>query len=149
MCEGADLDIPDVVTDRAHRIGNEYVDNLINVKCKRIIVRFTTFHHQTRFYRAKKKFKNGVKVKLDLTKKRHNLLTEANKYCDGGNVVKFCYKDVNCRPKVKWADKNEEDTFLSCVDDLLERKIESSFLCFVFINNTIDLIMSRLAFMSF
>ena len=77
-CEEADLDIPDVAIDRAHRIGNEYVDNSKNIKCKSIIVRFTTFHHRTPFYRAKKKFKKCEKVKLDLTKKRFNLLVEAN-----------------------------------------------------------------------
>ena len=56
MREEADLDIPDVVRDRAHRTGNGYVDNAKNVKCKSIIVNFTTFHHRARFYRVKKTF---------------------------------------------------------------------------------------------
>ena len=56
MYKEADLDILDVVIDRTYRMGNEYVDNLKNVKCKSIIVRFTTFRHQTRSYCAKKKF---------------------------------------------------------------------------------------------
>ena len=34
-------------------------------------------------------------------------------------------------------------------DDPLKRRIETSFLCFVLFSNTIDLIMSRLGFMSF
>lgn len=122
MCKEAKLDIPDVVIDRAHRIGNEYENNF-NVKCKSIIVRFTTFRHRTRFYRAKKKFKKGIKVKLDLTKKRHKLLVEANKYCEKSNLVKFCYADVNCRLKVKWVDENEEDTFFSSMDEILQMEI--------------------------
>ena len=52
-----DLEIPDVVIDSAYSAGNKYVDNSKNVKCKRIIVRFTKFRHRTRFYHAKKKFK--------------------------------------------------------------------------------------------
>ena len=56
MCEEADLDIPDVVRERGHRIGKGYVDNIKNIKCKSIIVNFTTVHHRTRFYRVKKKF---------------------------------------------------------------------------------------------
>ena len=67
--------------------------------------------------------KKCVKVKLDLTKKRHNLIVEANKYCDGGKMVKICHADVNCRLKVKWADENEEDTFFSCMDDLVQMTI--------------------------
>ena len=64
VCEEADLDIRDIVIDCAHRIGNEYVDNLTSVKCKRITVRFTTFRHQTWFYRAKKKLKMVSRLKL-------------------------------------------------------------------------------------
>ena len=81
--------ISHVVIDGANYIGNEYVDNSKNVKCKSIIVRFTTFRHQTRFYGAKKKFTKGVKVKLDLTKTHRNLLAEVNKYCNGSNIIKI------------------------------------------------------------
>ena len=122
MCKEAKLDIPEVVIDRAHRIGNEYENNS-KVKCKSIIVRFTTFRHRTCFYRAKKKFKKGVKVKIDLTKKRHSLLVEANKYCEKSRMVKFCYADVNCRLRVKWADEREDDTFFSSMEDILQMEI--------------------------
>ena len=120
MCEEADLDIPDVAIYRAHRIGNQHVGNSKNVKCKSIIVRFTTFRHRKRFYHAKKNVLKGSKIKLDLTKKRHNLQAEANKYCDGSIIVKFCCTDVNCRLKVKWAYEKEDGTFFSCMDDLIQ-----------------------------
>ena len=123
MCKEANIDIPDVVIDRAHRIGNVYEDHSRKVKCRSIIVRFTTFRHRTRFYRAKKKFKKGVKVKLDLTKKRHKLLIEANEYCEKSSTVKFCYADINCRLRVKWVDPNEDDTFFSSMDDILQMAI--------------------------
>ena len=38
-------------------------------------------------------------------------------------MVRSSYADVNCRLLVKWADKNEEDTFFSCMDDLAQMKI--------------------------
>ena len=66
MCKEGDLDIQDVI-GHAHCIGNEYEDNSKNVKCKSVIVHFTTFCHQSRFYCAKKKFKKEVKSRLNLT----------------------------------------------------------------------------------
>ena len=61
-------DIPDVVIDRAHRIGKGYTDKKSNLSCKSIIVPFTTFRHGTMLYRNRNKLKKA-KVKLDLTKK--------------------------------------------------------------------------------
>ena len=51
---------------------------------------------------AKKNMKNNVRVKLDPTKKRYNLLVSANKFVTNINSVKFCYAGINCRPKIKW-----------------------------------------------
>ena len=125
MCSEDDLHIPDTAVDCAQRIGKDHVDNSKTVRCKSMIVRFTTFRHQTRFYRSKKTFKKSIKLKLIVTKKRHNFLVEANKYCDGSNMVKLCYADVNCPLNVKKADRNEEDIyfFFSCMDDLLQMTI--------------------------
>ena len=36
-------EIPDVVIDRAHRLGRGYKDKTRNVRCKSIIVRFSAF----------------------------------------------------------------------------------------------------------
>ena len=66
-------DIPDVVIDRAHRIGKGYNDKKTNVRCKSIIVSFATFRHRTMFYRGRANLKNNVKLKLDLTKKIQDL----------------------------------------------------------------------------
>ena len=102
MCKEASVDIPDTVIDRAHRIGEVYFDNKRKKNCKSIIVRFTTFRHRTMVYRAKKNMKNNVRVKLDLTKKRSNLLVLANTFVANINInlVKFCYADIKCRPKI-------------------------------------------------
>ena len=72
------VDIPESIIDRAHRTGSRYLDASSNNCCKSIIICFTTFHHRTMFYRAKNKLKRGVRIKLDLTKSRYNLLKRAN-----------------------------------------------------------------------
>ena len=61
-------DKPDVVIDRAHRIGKGYTDKKSNLSCKSIIVCFTTFRHRAMLYRNRNKLKKA-KVKFDLTKK--------------------------------------------------------------------------------
>ena len=62
MWKEAGVGIPDTVIDGAHRIREAYFDNKRKKKCKSIIVRFTTFHHRTMVYHAKKNMKNIVRV---------------------------------------------------------------------------------------
>ena len=64
--------------NEAECIGNEYKDRKTNAFCKSIIVRFTTFRHQTMFYRDRSKLKDNAKVKLDLTRKRYMTFTRAS-----------------------------------------------------------------------
>ena len=52
------------------------------------------------FYRARKEI--GVMVRLDLTKKRYALLSEAVKLVKENSEVKFVYADINCRLWVKF-----------------------------------------------
>ena len=96
MWTEAGVDIPNEVVGRAHRIGPSYTDKNSNVECKSVIVRFTTFRHRTMADRAKKKMKSVVRVKLDLTKSRYTLLTDANKVVNQNLDIKFCYVDINC-----------------------------------------------------
>ena len=70
----AKVDISESVIDRAHRIGSRYLDASSNSYCKSIIIRFTTLRHKTMFYRAKNKLKRAVRIKVDLTKSRYDLL---------------------------------------------------------------------------
>ena len=64
-------------------------------------IRFTTFHHRTLFYRARKNLKN-VKAKLNLTKSRFDLLERANNHVNEILTINFGYADVNCRLWVKF-----------------------------------------------
>ena len=40
LCSDAEIDIPDMTFDRAHRIGKAYNDKGTNKNCKSIMVRF-------------------------------------------------------------------------------------------------------------
>ena len=59
-------------------------------------MRFTTFQHRTMVYRAKKKMKPRIRVKLDLTKSRYTLPTDANKAVKQNPDIKLCYADIDC-----------------------------------------------------
>ena len=70
------VDIPDAVIDRENRIGRKTMD--ANEKHKQqVIVRFTTWRHRTTVYRTREKIKS-IKIRLDLTKPRLDLLSSAN-----------------------------------------------------------------------
>ena len=110
--------IPEVAIDRAHRIGKEYTDSTSGKKCKSIIVRFTTFRHRNMFYHGRKNLKHTVKVKLDLTKKRYSIFSDAIKLSKNFENVNFVMVDINCRLKVVF--KNGSSKFFSDCDNLRE-----------------------------
>ena len=58
-------------------------------------------HFDTLFYRNRKEIVNKARVRLDLTKRRYGILSDAIKFVEGHkDKVKFVYSDVNCRLKV-------------------------------------------------
>ena len=98
----SDLEIPEVLIDRAHRIGPDYTDKKTQKVCKSIVVRFTTFRHCTTFYRARRSIVNRAQVRLDLTKQRYDILKAGNGYIKSiGHTAKLSFADVNCRMKIK------------------------------------------------
>ena len=92
-------DIPDVVIDRAHRIGKGYNDKKTNVCCKSMIVCFTTFGHRTMFYRSRANLKNNVKLKLDSTKNRYKIFTKTIETVKSYDNVNYVMVDISCRLK--------------------------------------------------
>ena len=102
----AKVDILEPVIDRARRIGSTFLDASSNNYCKSM------------FYRAKNRLKRGVRIKLDLTKSRYNLLKRANDHVKEVPSIKSCYADVNCCLKVKLNDENQNGIFFSSLDDL-------------------------------
>ena len=59
-----------------------------------------------------------VSVKLDLTKKRHNILKSARSIADEKQDVKYVFADVNCRLKVVFNEGTFE--FLKDISELNE-----------------------------
>ena len=101
-----EVEFPDAVLDRAHRISKENND---------VIIRFTTFKHRTLFYHNPKKLKTQS-IHFDLTKSRLSLLNEARKLLENNEDIAFCYSDINCRCKLRF--KNNDELFLESLDVL-------------------------------
>ena len=106
--------------DRAHHIGKSYHHKKSKKKCKSIIVKFSSFRYRTKAYRQKKNLVDGVTAHVDLTKKHHLLLWKANDFIRNRDEVLFCYADINCRLKLKWAEQPKQDKFFSSLDELNE-----------------------------
>ena len=102
----AEVTILDAVLDRARLVSKINHDK---------IVRFTTFHHRTLFYRKHKTLK-GKSVHLDLTKSRLKLLNDAKNLISSRCDIAFCYADINCRCKVRYSDGKE--LFFESISDL-------------------------------
>ena len=67
-------------------------------------------------YKARRKLKNGVKLHVDLSKKRFKLLLDAQKYVENAGEVQFVYADVNCNFKVRF--RNDDASFFSLMQEL-------------------------------
>ena len=108
--EVSDLEIPEAVS-RGHRL----VLVIPTKVRKSVVVRFTTFRHRIEFYTAQRPIGHRAQVRLVLTKPQcdNDILNAESEYIKPiGYSVKFCfcYADVNCQMKIKWAD-NSEDFF--------------------------------------
>ena len=88
--------------------------------CKGIIVKFISFRYLAKAYRQKRNVDDGVTAHIDLTKKRHLLLRKVNDLLRNRDEVIFCYADINCRLKLKRADKLNQDKFFSYLDEVNE-----------------------------
>ena len=101
--------------DRAHRIGPDYTCYKSQEKCRSVMVRFVSFKHRTLFYRKRASLKN-IRVQIDLTKRRYEVLKKAITLVNGNNDVDYEFTDVNCRLKVVFKDKRS--SFFNDIDDL-------------------------------
>ena len=60
-----------------------------------VIVKFTTWHHRTLFYKNRKKLE-GAKVYLDLTKSKFKFLKLCQAKVQNDRKVDYVFADVNC-----------------------------------------------------
>ena len=110
LIDESGVNIPDSTIDRAHRIGKK------KGKSQAVIVLFTTRTHCTLFYKARKKIKSGPKIHIDLTKKRFDLLKEAQNFVSDQEDDVFVYGDISCRLKVHFRSHSEK--FFESLDQL-------------------------------
>ena len=94
MFKKLNVNVPDIVIDRARRTGNR----------PQMIVRFTTWRHRTLVYRAKKKPESPYKIRLDFMKKRRNTVIATNDVLQATKLG-FSFADFNCRLYAKIGDK--------------------------------------------
>ena len=79
------------------------------------MVRFVSLKHRTLFYRKRASLKN-IRIKIDLTKRRYEVLKRAIILANGNNDVDYAFTGVNGRLKVVY--KNKRSSFLNDIDDL-------------------------------
>ena len=115
--------LSDNVIDRAHRIWSNYKCFKTNNTCRSLIVRFNSFEHRTSFYRNRNKLK-GVRIRLDLTKKRYNVLRRARSIADENQDVNYVFVDISCQLKVVFKD-GTSDFFkgISDLNELIEKRM--------------------------
>lgn len=96
----AGIDIPDHAIDRAHRIGRTKIVG--GRRHRQIIVKFSTFRYRTMLYWARKTVAPKIKISLDLTKNRKEVLDKINSYLREKNADNsFAFADINCELMVK------------------------------------------------
>ena len=71
---------------------------------QQVLVRFSTWGHQTQVYKARKRSK-FMKFKVELTKRRANLLSRARSLIENVDGIDFVLSDVSCRLNVKFSDE--------------------------------------------
>ena len=113
-----DVDVPDSVIDRAHRIGNVIEKD---GKCThQIIVRFTTWRHRPAVYKARK-ISQSYKFRLDLTRKRIKIIGRTNDILRANNIKGYTFADVNCRLCLKLEDGfhyfEDDEEFMDLIKD--------------------------------
>ena len=111
----ANMTVTPYMIDRAHRIGPVY--QIDGNRYQSIIAKFTNFRTRTEFYQKRKKIKEKVKLRIDLTKKNYNLLKEMNQLIYDMKLTDvYVFTDINCRIKI--VDKSsDENCFANCIED--------------------------------
>ena len=96
-----DIDIPNAVSDRAHRIDPVYKDES-DQNIQEIIVKFNNFRYRSMFCKNWKKLKQGKRVLIILTSNCYNLLKKKNKcsnqtYENGETCLYICRSKLHTK----------------------------------------------------
>ena len=93
--DSLDVELTREDIDRAHRVGKER---------KTMIVKFFSFNKRCSVYKKRKSGGNDLKVYLDLTKPRLDLLDKSRDKIKPDSNVEFVFADINCNTVAKLKD---------------------------------------------
>ena len=113
----AEVTAPDNVIDRAQRIGRTFTKN--GRKYRSIKVKFNNFRTRALFYKNRSKLDKKIRVRVDLTKRRYNMLKETLNIINENNLSNtYAFADINCRLKI--VDKvSEEEIFFNTIEEAM------------------------------
>ena len=113
------VEIPESCIDRAHRIGRAFKTK-DGSSVHTVIVKFTTWRHRTLLFKARTNSickEKKIKMYVDLTKRRVNILKEANKKIKDCVNIDYVFANINCQLCLKF--KNSiQPVFFNDLDDL-------------------------------
>ena len=118
VMHGMDCGLEPRDMDRAHRIGKKKTDK-DGITRQEMIVKFKSFGQRTKMYPNRKKEKNDVKVKVDLTRRRLGILIEAIEFGKSNDRADFVFANVNCNLAAKLT--NGSFVFLDSLYDLKQK----------------------------
>ena len=112
------VSIPESCIDRAHRIGKPFKRKGTIVHT--VIVKFTTWRHRTLLFKERHKRyckEKKIQMYLDLTKKRLQLLKDANEKIKNLENVDYVFPNINCQLCLK-LKKSEKLFYFNDLDNL-------------------------------
>ena len=93
--------------DRAHCVGPKKpvkVNGEVTGIKQQMIVKVVSFRQHTLMYKKRKAAGIGVKIRLDLTKKRLRTLNQAIDFAKESDAIDFVFCDINCNPSARLKD---------------------------------------------
>ena len=87
------------VIDHTHGVGKEYTDSISKKKVKSVIRKFRSWKARQQLYnappRVQKDGKKNFRISIDLTRRRHQLLSEARRIEKDINATNFTFVNIN------------------------------------------------------
>ena len=103
-----ELELPfnEDVIDHTHGVGKEYTDNISKKKVKSVIRKFKSWKARQQLYnappRVQKDGKKNFRISVYLTRRRHQLLSEARGIVKDINATNFTFVTINCSLGVRY-----------------------------------------------
>ena len=123
MFSEMNVSIPEDGIDRIHRVGRKHkrADGVVE---QAIIMKLSSWKLHTAVYKERKKLKS-VKVRLDLTQRRANLLSKAMSLIKENPEVDFVFANINCHLAIRLKDGdiryfNSEEDLMAAIPSIVK-----------------------------